>query len=184
MGRKPSSSATAASCFALLEEANAFARFEGEDLSPAIDDRANRRTSASVAAVLISASPDPEVKPRLIATGNPAASEASGYSKRHQPPHPGNRSTANCSITRWWLHIPQFDNSFLDVDQYVATLKASANNDPAKILAEVWGDWSTTPASFSATVLPNPAAKCLGSVNSCGTSKASPPKTSGSAWIS
>ena len=45
-------------------------------------------------------------------------------------------------------HSTVHDNSFLDVDQYVATLKASANNDPAKILAEVWGDWSATPASF------------------------------------
>ena len=40
------------------------------------------------------------------------------------------------------------DNSFLDVESYVATLKASANNDPARILSEVWGDWSATPASF------------------------------------
>ncbi|WP_186500349.1 phage terminase large subunit [Synechococcus sp. A15-60] len=135
-----------------LKDENAFARFQGEDLSHlAIDEIAQISEPGPVLRLCSSLrSPDPAIKPRLICTGNPGNVGSlwlfENVISRATPWQPFHCELFNHSMVV--CHSTVHDNSFLDVDGYVATLKASSNNDPAKILAEVWGDWSATPASF------------------------------------
>lgn len=135
-----------------LKDENAFARFQGEDLTHlAIDEIAQISEPGPVLRLCSSLrSPDPNVKPRLLATGNPGNLGSlwlfENVISRATPWEPFHNELFNHSFVV--CHSTVHDNSFLDVDGYVATLKASSNNDPAKILAEVWGDWSATPASF------------------------------------
>ena len=135
-----------------LKDENAFSRFQGEDLSHvAIDELGQIGDPAPVLRLLSSMrSTDPAVTPRFIATANPGNIGSlwifENVISRATPWQPKHCELFNHTLVI--AHSTVHDNSFLDVDQYVATLKASANNDPAKILAEVWGDWSATPASF------------------------------------
>ena len=135
-----------------LKDENAFGRFQGEDLSHvAIDELGQIGDPGPVLRLLSSMrSTDPAVTPRFIATANPGNIGSlwifENVISRATPWQPKHIELFNHSVVV--AHSTVHDNSFLDVDQYVATLKASANNDPAKILAEVWGDWSATPASF------------------------------------
>ena len=135
-----------------LKDENAFGRFQGEDLSHvAIDELGQIGDPGPVLRLLSSMrSTDPAVTPRFIATANPGNVGSlwifENIISRATPWQPTHVEMLNHSVVV--AHSTVHDNSFLDVDQYVATLKASANNDPAKILAEVWGDWSATPASF------------------------------------
>jgi hypothetical protein len=130
----------------------AFSRFQGEDLSHiAIDELGQIGDPAPVLRLLSSLrSPDPQIKPRFIATANPGNIGSlwifENVISRATPWQPKHNELFNHEMVI--CHSTVHDNSYLDVEQYVATLRASANNDPAKILAEVWGDWSATPASF------------------------------------
>ena len=135
-----------------LKDENAFARFQGDDLSHvAIDELGQISEPGPVLRLLSSMrSPDPKIKPRFIATANPGNIGSlwifENIISRATPWQPQQNELLNHTLVV--CHSTVHDNSYLDIDQYVSTLKASANNDPAKILAEVWGDWSATPASF------------------------------------
>ena len=135
-----------------VKDEAAFSKWQGSDLSHiALDELGQVSEPGPVLRLLSSLrSPDPAVKPRFMATANPGNVGSlwifENIISRAQPWQPKHCELFNHDVVV--AHSTVHDNSFLDVDQYVATLKASANNDPAKILAEVWGDWSATPASF------------------------------------
>ena len=126
-----------------LKDEVAFAKWQGADLSHiAIDEIAQIPDPAPVLRLCSSLrTTDPNVKPRLLATGNPGNAGSlwlfESVISRSQPWVPFNcqlfqHSTVVC-------HSTVHDNSFIDTETYVATLRASSNNDPARVLAEVWG---------------------------------------------
>jgi hypothetical protein len=134
------------------KDEQSFGRFQGEDLSHiAIDELGQVGDPSPVLRLLSSLrSTDPTLTPRFLATANPGNVGSlwifESIISRSSPWVPTECELFNHSVVV--AHSTVHDNSHIDADQYVATLKASANNDPAKILAEVWGDWSATPASF------------------------------------
>jgi len=135
-----------------IKDEAAFAKWQGADLSCiALDELGQIPDPAPVLRLCSSLrSTDPRIKPRLIATANPGNAGSlwiyENIISRSVPWAPTYCELFGHSVVV--AHSTVHDNSFLDADQYVATLKASCNNDPARVLAEVWGDWSATPASF------------------------------------
>jgi len=135
-----------------IKDDQAFARFQGEDISHfAIDELGQIAEPAPILRMLSSLrSPHSDVTCRFYFTANPGNIGSYFIYEtlicRSSPWIPFFSETFQHEFVLG--HSTVFDNSHIDTESYAATLKASANNDPAKILSELYGDWAAPPASF------------------------------------